>query len=509
MTLQDVLAVFLFAIAIWCTSYIRKQHRLPPGPNKISLFRTRFKAPQVSAEKPLWKQYAELSKLYGPVVYLGLGKAPFIVINSAKSAVDLLNKRSRIYSDRQMTVMNSELTHRGQTVFLCSTSNPRLVQYQKMFREEMGVNSVHKHCKTQEQEAKSFLRNILNDSQYYVQHLKTVAGSIIMKVTYGYTVEPHNDPMIQLVRDWLATISLKALPGYWLVDSYPFLKYVPPWFPGTEFHQWASEQNTLLEKMISTPFEWTRRQMQHTDPTTINSFVASRLLAKPDGSNDAYDDVIRYGAAAMYVGGVDTAVSVLEAFILAMVLHPEVQRRAQEEIDQIVGPSRLPEIKDRPNMPYLNAVLTEVMRWSPIAPLGNTHRLTEDDVYDGMFIPAGTCIIPNIAAMLHDENRYPEPEKFNPERFLASDEVEPQDDPRIFIYGFGRRICPGRHFAESSSFALASGLLATFNILKAVDGEGNEITPLVQYENSFVSHPKTFPCRFVPKSEAAAQLLTD
>lgn len=84
------------------------------------------------------------------------------------------------------------------------------------------------------------------------------------------------------------------------------------------------------------------------------------------------------------------------AFFLLMTLNPHMQARAQDEIDRVVGKSRLPNIEDKDNLPYINALLKEVLRWAPAAPLALPHRLTQDDTYAGFFIPRNATIIPNI-----------------------------------------------------------------------------------------------------------------
>lgn len=86
----------------------------------------------------------------------------------------------------------------------------------------------------------------------------------------------------------------------------------------------------------------------------------------------------------------------MTTFFLAMVLHPQVQLKAREEIDHVVGDNRLPTVRDRENLPYVEAVLKEVFRFHPIAPMGLPHLVTEDDVYEGYLIPKGAIIVPNI-----------------------------------------------------------------------------------------------------------------
>jgi cytochrome P450 len=83
----------------------------------------------------------------------------------------------------------------------------------------------------------------------------------------------------------------------------------------------------------------------------------------------------------------------LHTFFLAMVLFPEAQRKAQKELDEVVGSTRLPDFEDRANLPYINALGKEVMRWHPIIPLGVAHSVTRDDVLGNYFIPAGSLVL--------------------------------------------------------------------------------------------------------------------
>jgi cytochrome P450 len=86
----------------------------------------------------------------------------------------------------------------------------------------------------------------------------------------------------------------------------------------------------------------------------------------------------------------------MACFFLAMIVFPDVQRKAQEEIDRVVGPDRLPSFDDRDNLPYINAIVKEILRWHPVAPMGVPHVSTEDDLYDGYLIPKGALVLPNI-----------------------------------------------------------------------------------------------------------------
>jgi len=156
--------------------------------------------------------------------------------------------------------------------------------------------------------------------------------------------------------------------------------------------------------------------------------------------------------------------------VLSMALHPEVVKEAQAELDNVVGSTHLPNITDRDHLPYIDAVTMEVLRWVSATPPGIAHCLIEDDEHQDYFMPRDTLFHSNIWAMSRDETIYEDPE-----RFLAPGEEVL--DPRLFAFGFGRRACIGRHFAESAIFMAFASILAAFDISKAIDENGREVEP--------------------------------
>jgi len=203
-----------------------------------------------------------------------------------------------------------------------------------------------------------------------------------------------------------------------------------------------------------------------------------------------------------------TTVSTLHSFFLAMFLFPAVQKRAQDELARIVGPNRLPQFSDRADLPYINALCKECMRWQPVTPLGLAHKSLADDEYNGYFIPGGSVIMQNTWAILHDPKRYPEPEEFRPERYLKDGQINPEVmDPAVVAFGAGRRICPGRYFSDMSLFLNVAYVLHTFDISPALDTQGNMIKPEPKMTTGFLSHPVPFECSIKPRSTHAEALI--
>jgi cytochrome P450 len=211
-----------------------------------------------------------------------------------------------------------------------------------------------------------------------------------------------------------------------------------------------------------------------------------------------------------------------------MAKFPDVQRHAQAELDLMVG-SRLPTMDDRPNLPYVNALMKEVMRWHPVAPLAVPHMTTEDDEYCGYLIPKGAVLIANVwsvsvtrsfvvscltfissylRSFTHDPEIYNEPMSFNPGRFLQHENgTAPECDPQKFVFGFGRRICPGRFLAEASLFLTIAKSLAVFDIAKGLGEDGKEMDLPADFSTGVISHPSPFRVQVRPRSEHAQVLI--
>jgi len=189
-----------------------------------------------------------------------------------------------------------------------------------------------------------------------------------------------------------------------------------------------------------------------------------------------------------------------------MMSHPEIQRKAQLEIDTVIGTDRLPTLEDRHHLPYVNAICSEVMRMSPSAPIAFPHVLSEDDIHAGYSLPKGTMVIANIWKFCHDPRLYSHPFEFDPERFIVTEKRDAEQDPHDMVFGFGRRNCPGMHFADAAIFLTCAMSLAVFDISKPmIDGQPME--QVVEMTSGVISHPMPFKCSIIPRSAKAEALI--
>ncbi|KAG9126955.1 hypothetical protein FRC07_001254 [Ceratobasidium sp. 392] len=247
--------------------------------------------------------------------------------------------------------------------------------------------------------------------------------------------------------------------------------------------------------MVNEPFEWTRTQMAagKAPPSILKNllteFTTEHTLAQDVAEQE---DVLRWAIGTLYAAGSETTVASMRTFVLLMVLHPEIQKKAQAELDALFGEGRLPELSDRDSLPYMDCVLKELLRWFSPLPLAVPHACSQDDEYRGFKIPKGAMV-----AITRDPSVYPEPDVFNPDRFLDP------SVPKAPTFGFGRRICPGAQLAETSLFITASTLLTVFDITPTLGAP----IPEAKFTDHITSHPLPFNCTLTPRSEGRRRLL--
>ncbi|KAG1741078.1 cytochrome P450 [Suillus lakei] len=472
----------------------------PPGPPGWPLIGNVPDIPHTKA----WLTFAEWGKKYGDISHVEVLGQHIIVLNSVKKAMELLDKKSSLYSDRPVLQMSGELVGWKHSLGLLSCGDC-FRWYRKQIHRVIGNRAaVDVYNPIEEIETRRFLKRVFAKPEQLQAHIRHTAGAIILRISYGYDVKENNDPFVDLADRALDQLSQSAVTGAFMVDIVPSLANVPEWFPGAGFKRLAREWHQTLEEMVDRPYQFVKDQMAA--GIAPMSFTSNLLEGRTLSVEEEH--MVKWSAVSLYAGGADTTVSTIYSLFLAMTLFSDVQKKAQAEIDAVVGTDRLPSFADRDSLPYTEALVKEVLRWNVVAPTGTRiiHCVSEDDIHDGYYIPKGSFIIPNIWFMLNDPRTYANPSRFKPERFLDNDGKEPETEPRTICFGFGRRICPGLHLADASIWLSTVMSLAVFDISKVVEN-GIEITPEVDPSLGSICHPKPFKCSIKPRSAKAIALI--
>ncbi|EJD01825.1 cytochrome P450 [Fomitiporia mediterranea MF3/22] len=505
-----MLYYFLDFCAVLCTlACIRqlqawRKQRKPfpsvPGPKGLPLLGNVFDM----QEGELWETARKWGEEFGPLVQVNALGETYIFVNSYQAAVDLFEKRGSIYSSRPGNVM---LELQGWRWFISIMQyGDELRRARQLLHRFLKPATVNDYTELQTQSARRMLRGLLVTPDKFPELLRQSAGETILLLTYGHKVQDENDPYITIAEEGIAAV-IEA-EEFYLVNAIPALQYLPSWLPGTGFKKVIQHGQKASTELYHEPYKMGKAKVVEDNVTPS---ILSRLLESYSAGDKVIgdEDMITKVTGVLYSAAADTTVAALYTFFLAMLLYPDVQKRAQEELDRVLGKDTLPTFNDRPNLPYVNAVIKESLRWQPATPVAPAHTADEDDEYNGYFIPAGAAVFPNIWAMQRDQKEYPEPDKFIPDRWLPTGGKEGPRDVLKTYFGFGRRICPGRHFADNTIFIGGASILAAFKITNALDENGLPVPPKAEFVPRFLRHPKPFKYVLEPRSEKVKVVISE
>ncbi|KAG4271308.1 hypothetical protein FPRO04_11070 [Fusarium proliferatum] len=499
-----IITVIVASLSFLFVKHVQRSKKppLPPGPKGLPfLGNIRDLPPSGTLEWPHWQSHKEK---YGPITSVTVLGQHFVILHDRQVITDLLETRAMKSASRPKLVFAGDIVGYDGVMGLMPY-NRTFRTHRKLTATQVSPKSITRFEPIQELEILKLLKRLHQDpnSENLPDHLNQLPGSIMLRILYNYETDPSkSDHIVNMANIVMEEFSQATTPGAWMVDFIPWLRHIPDWMPGAGFKKTAKLFRQHLLQNVQDPYQYVKDQMANGKDNV--SYVAG-LIKDIHRKIDAEEEsVIAWTAASMMNAGTDTSGATLLAFFAAMLLNPNVQKKAQEEIDNIIGDSRIPSFADKPNLPYISAIAQEVLRWHTLAPMGFPHMTTEDDTYRGYFIPKNTLLFPAVASLTHDPEVYHDPMEFKPERYF---EPYNEPSPSDLVFGFGRRACPGRWIAEQTLFLSIAQTLAVFEIKKELDGEGNEIE--VRYEQlpGVISRVKPFPHRIVLRGEKYRKLL--
>ncbi|KAG1816399.1 cytochrome P450 [Suillus subaureus] len=287
-----------------------------------------------------------------------------------------------------------------------------------------------------------------------LRRMRSYAATIIMKIAYGKnTPTSATDPEVvgvnQLIR---MTRSSKILrPGAYLVNSIPWLKYLP-WY-GRDLRQ-RFERN---KKLYTGNLNRVKEQMHNNEDI---GFSFTKYMLENSHVYGLTEIEIAFLAGTFLRSGSQTTSSTMCTVFMAAACFPEEQAKVQAELDAVIGRHRAPTFSDQKSLPRLQAFISEALRWRPPIPDALAHRTIKDKNY---CIPAGTTVYGNVWSISRDRDVFPEPDAFKPQRWIDG-QGSLRDDIKLFVFGFGRRVCPGQHVANRSVFITALLILWAFKL---------------------------------------------
>ncbi|KAF8600198.1 cytochrome P450 [Ceratobasidium sp. AG-I] len=494
-------------LVVWLIAKVmrtgKREPYLPDGPPTVPLLGNLGIFPKVEAHFKL----TEWARTYGGLYSLKMGPGTAIVITDATIVKDLMDKRSQVTIDRPANHKVEHVTGGMHIAFARYTEDWRTLR--RVAQEMLTQPACAQHIPIQQAESAQLLYDCLVDPKGFYTHLRRNSSSVIFSVLFGKraprfeTQEVHD--FFESQHMWQRVLAPGTFP---LVDFLPFLRHLP-----TPLAPWKvlCENTRQLQRKLF--FGLLTEVEERVAQGYENGCFMEQVLAR-QAEFGMTRELVGYLGGTMIEAGSDTTSSWLQSLVLAMAAFPEAQRKAQAELDAVVGNDRAPTLEDFPRLPYIQAILNECHRWRPVAPLAVPHSNIEDITYRGFRIPAGTTIFVNSWGMLHDPDVYERPEDFWPDRWISNEfgtkhGVDDSDRRNNIWFGSGRRLCPGMHLATNSLIINTMNLIWAFNFGPEIDSTTGKPIPvdLYNYVTGIATCPEPFMCTITPRSKQHADII--
>ncbi|KAF2787546.1 cytochrome P450 [Melanomma pulvis-pyrius CBS 109.77] len=506
-----LLALFVIAAIGVLTDYawmLYLRSKMPPGPLPLPIVGNTYQLPD---NKP-WIYFEELSKKYNtPLITYWIGRNPTVWINDAWAANELLDKRAGIYCSRPRMLVFAELgAGQNNLVNMITTTQAERDRFRvqrKLMHQGVGIQQVKRYRDFQNDESKVVAYDLLTSPEDYVEHFERYATSVVSIIGFGRRVGDPKDPIITEVIAVMHRAADLNVPGKtfpMLLETFPILAKVP-----TEYAPWKHGLGGKGKSHRGHDFFYSLAAEANENPGHEDCYA--KMLFKEQPKYNLRPQEISALSGNLFGAGSDTSSSTLITAILAMRAFPETLIPAWEELDRVVGSDRSPSFEDEVNLPYMRALVKEVFRWRSVAIIGGQpHAPIQDDYYKGWLIPKSTWIQGNVWAIHRNEREFPDPDRFNPNRFIKdSPDARPFPGERGYMtFGWGRRVCSGQALAEQGTWLTVARLVWGFKIEPAVDGNGKPIpVDIFDYTNGLNMRPQPFKVSIKPRSEPIRQAI--
>ncbi|KAL3499744.1 hypothetical protein ACH5RR_038837 [Cinchona calisaya] len=430
-----------------------------------------------------------------------LGKKAGIVISSPALVREVLKDQDITFANRDVPAAAMEIAYGGSDI-VWTPYGPEWRMLRKVcVREMLSGTTLDTVYALRRKEIRQMIKYIYSQDGKKVnvgEQLFLSVLNVITNMLWGGTVKG----------DERASVGAEFRKVITEITSFLGMPNLSDFYPGLARFDWQGIQkkSKILAQRFDAIFEKMIDQRVSDERNIESKDFLQFLLQLMKDQGDAKTPLTMTHVKAllmdMVVGGSDTTSNTVEFALAEMMNKPEILRKLQQELDQVVGKKRVVEEADIPNLPYLYAIMKEQLRLHPALPLLVPHCPSKTCIVGGYTIPKGARVFINVWAIHRDPNIWENPSDFRPERFLASKLDYSGNDFNYFPFGSGRRICAGTAMAERMfMFSLAS-LVHSFD-WKMADGEGIDLdekfgivlkkrTPLIAIPTPRLSDPSLY-----------------
>ncbi|XP_022737349.1 cytochrome P450 71A1-like [Durio zibethinus] len=451
--------ILLVSLLIWLKLAKRKNLNLPPSPPKLPIIGNIHQLGKLPH-----RSFRELSRKYGSLLLLQLGHNPTLVVSSAEMVREIFKNHDIIFSNRPRTT--------AANILLYGCSDIGFAPYGEYWRQLRRISvleffshrRVHSFQFVRDAEVEVLINKLSNaslkgESINLTEMLMVITNNIVSRCVLSRKAE-EEDGSSKFGR--LSRRVMILFTSFCFGDMFPYLRWldmITGFIPSLKAV--SRELDTLFDQIIEE-----HRTLKTQDEVTKNKdFVSIILQLQKDSmlEMDLTQDNFKAVLLDMFVGGTDTTSTTIEWLMAELLKHPNVMKRVQEEVRNVVGKKSKVDMDDITKMEYLKCVVKETLRLHPAAPLLVPRETSASVKLGGYDIPSNVTVLFNVWAIQRDPNWWDKPEEFIPERFANSLVDFKGKDFQFIPFGFGRRGCPGMPFGVASIEYVVANLLYWFD----------------------------------------------
>ncbi|XP_069832003.1 cytochrome P450 2C5-like [Dendropsophus ebraccatus] len=469
------LVVILFLATVYRNQKRNKYANFPPGPKSLPFIGNMH---TINTVKPQ-RSFTEISKKYGTIFSIQLGTERFVVLCGYDTVKEALIDHAEDFAGRPVTAIGSK-TSQGCGILFSNGENWKVMRrFTLSTLRDYGMgkksleNKIAEECECLMQTFRSYGGKPFDNHTIINASVANIIVSILLDHRYDY-----DDPTIlKLMRLINENVKIAGSIMIRLYNSFPWLV---GWLPGT--HRKIFENHEKMQNFVRDTFTRKEKELDvNNQRNLIDAFLAKQQEGKPESTLYYHNKNLSMLVSNLFAAGMETTSTTLRWALLLMMKYPEIQKKVQCEIENVIG-SAQPQVEHRKQMPYTDAVIHEIQRFGDIVPGSLPHATTKDVTFRGYFIPKGTTVIPLLHSVLKDKAYFEKPEEFYPKHFFDSNGKFKKNEAFV-PFSLGKRSCAGENLAKMELFLFFTTLLQNFTF-QAPSGAKLDLNPAPGFTNA-------------------------
>nr|AUD09135.1 cytochrome P450 family 2 subfamily B [Neotoma stephensi]AUD09148.1 cytochrome P450 family 2 subfamily B [Neotoma stephensi] len=465
-----LLALLVGFVLLLVRGYPKAHGRLPPGPRPLPLLGNLLQMDRGG----LLKSFIRIREKYGDVFTVYLGPRPVVMLYGTEAIREALVDQAEAFSGRGTIAVIKPVIEEYGMIFSNGERWKVLRRFALATMRDFGMGK------------RSVEERIQEEAQCLVEELKKSQGApldptflfqcitanIICSIVFGERFDYKDRQFLRLLDLFYQTFSLMSSFSSQVFELFSgFMKY----FPGA--HRQICRN---LQEILNYIGQCVKNHQANLDPSNPRDFIDTYLLRmekeKSNQHTEFHQQNLLNSVMSLFFAGTETTSTTLRYGFLLLLKYPHVAEKVQKEIDQVIGSHRLPTLDDRNKMPYTDAVIHEIQRFSDLAPIGAPHKVTKDTLFRGYLLPKNTEVYPILSSALHDPQYFEQPDTFNPDHFLDANGALKKSEA-FMPFSLGKRMCLGEGIARNELFLFFTTILQNFSVSSPVAPKDIDLSP--------------------------------